>query len=708
MTRRFWRLVVALAFVTTALAMPSAVPVAHAADGLEVVADTTYRVDIDDAVVRVRIDVLLTNRTPDKVVSTASGTATTRYYFNELYLWIHDEGRSIRATSGGSSVGTSIKKIDGSRRLTVRYSPIYYQGAVRIRIEYDLPGGAPRSSSDIRVGAAFATFTAWAWGDEGKATVRIVMPKGFTDAGYGDPLTTSTVDGRTVLAAEPAGPPFEWFAVIVAERPSALTNIRIGTPSEPIVIHAWPDDRAWRARVAEVLSKGVPALKSLIGLEWPVAGTLDVYQVHTPLLEGYAGFYDPSEDEIRMSEDLDPQVMIHEAAHAWFDGQFVDERWITEGLAETYSEKVLETIESDGADVVLPSVSPSDAAAFPLDTWPEPSSIDDEATDARETFGYDAAWTVMRQIVREVGDERMREVFSAIEAQTIPYRGEGEPEVLTRRADARRFLDLVEEVGGARDIADLYRTWVLGPFEAGRLDDREAARARYGALDAEGGSWAVPEGIRRSMAGWSFESSGTFMDVADEVLAARDALRAVEARLGRASPSDIEHAYQDARAEADLVVLTSDLEARAVVASGLIATREAMAAERTPLVAIGLLGELPTSGFDAGLAAYGSGDLDGATSGAATSMALLTAAEAAGQGRLIATVVATLGVILLLFAIAVVIRRQRRDRRLALVAAGASTTLAATSGKDDAPAWTPTTPTEPPTPTEPAPGADLD
>ena len=68
MTRRFWRLVVALAFVTTALATPSAVPVAQAADGLEVVADTTYRVDIDDAVVRVRIDVLLTNRSPDKVV----------------------------------------------------------------------------------------------------------------------------------------------------------------------------------------------------------------------------------------------------------------------------------------------------------------------------------------------------------------------------------------------------------------------------------------------------------------------------------------------------------------------------------------------------------------------------------------------------------------------------------------------------------------
>ena len=86
-----------------------------------------------------------------------------------------------------------------------------------------------------------------------------------------------------------------------------------------------------------MLDDGLPALEELVGLEWPVSGDLSVSEVHTPLLHGYAGFYDESTDEITMSEDLDEHTILHEASHAWFNGDLIRDRWIDEGLAEYYA-----------------------------------------------------------------------------------------------------------------------------------------------------------------------------------------------------------------------------------------------------------------------------------------------------------------------------------------------------------------------------------
>ena len=59
--------------------------------------------------------------------------------------------------------------------------PNLYHGKTRtIRLTFDLPSGKPRSDSPIRVGQAYAAFTAWAWGDPGLGDVRIVMPPDFS------------------------------------------------------------------------------------------------------------------------------------------------------------------------------------------------------------------------------------------------------------------------------------------------------------------------------------------------------------------------------------------------------------------------------------------------------------------------------------------------------------------------------------------------
>ena len=66
--------------------------------------------------------------------------------------------------------------------------------------------------------------------------------------------------------------------------------------------------------MVQTLSTGVPALVKRIGLPWPVAGSLTVTEVSSALLEGYAGFYSPEKHAITISEDLDPLVIVHEAA----------------------------------------------------------------------------------------------------------------------------------------------------------------------------------------------------------------------------------------------------------------------------------------------------------------------------------------------------------------------------------------------------------
>lgn len=662
-----WRRSFALTLALVAVLLPAAAPVAQAADQLRFAADATYRIDTDDAVIRVRIDVKVTNLKPNSVRRTATQIITTRYYYDRLFFNIQREARSVRATSNGSSLRVSLDTKADHRLLTVRMPNVYFRQSRSIRIEYELPGGRPRSSGDIRVGAAFATFTAWAWGDAGRSTVRVVMPKGFTDSGYGETLKVAEEAGRLVMSSGTIKDPAGWYHVIIADRPSALTDVRVGTADSPIVIHAWPEDTAWRDQVSRVLEDGVPVLQELVELDWPVTGDLVVTEVHTPLLEGYAGIYESLIDEIRISEDLDAQTILHEASHAWFDRAFVDERWITEGLAEEYAARARAKLGLKGP-AGPDAADRNDTVAFPLDEWPQPGRIDDKETAAREDYGYAASWTVIREIVGEAGEDGMRAVFHAIAGRTIPYVGDRAPETAGRRTDWRAFLDLAQEVGGAEGAEELFRTWVVPATATTELDTRAAARDAYHALEDEAGEWAPPYLVRERLWSWAFKEATDSMSAASEVLVDRDAVSAVSARLGASPPNDVETSFEEAGSIQALDAIEAELEHRAEVAEALIATRDQLAAPRTQLADLGLAGETPAAGLDVALAAYTAGDLDGALAGSATTSALLAGAEEIGKGRAIAIGAAVVGLVLLLLVAIWLLRRRRRRRALAAVA----------------------------------------
>ena len=689
--------VVVLAAVMLALAatvVPYAAGTARAAeDGLRLAADATFRVDTGDRLVRVRIDFDATNLQPNTVRRTSTGTLTTRWFFNRIDFAIPSEARSVRATSGGRSLATSVRPRTAFREVTVRFPDLFYRSSRAIRVDFTLPGGKPRSASDIRVGSAFSTFTAWAWGDDGRSSVRIILPTGFDDAGYGEDIVQRSHPDRVELTTGTLQRPTEWYRVVVADRPSALTDLRIEPGGRRIVVKAWPEDTAWRDRVAAVLEDGLPVLEELVGLKWPVNGELSVSEIHTPLLHGYAGFYDESTDHITMSEDLDEHTILHEASHAWFNGDLIRDRWIDEGLAELYAQRARERL--DIASESDPTVVERTAkGAFPLNDWPDPSRIDDAEEDAREAFGYGAAYTVIRSIAQDIGDDGMRAVLAAADAGHNAYAGDGAPEVTGAQPDWRRFLDLVEEVGNTDAADDLFRLWVVPATDHDLLDRRAAARDAYADLDAAGGSWAVPSGIRANMSLWRFDQATELLDAAERVLGLRDDLADAVADLALTTPTDVEATFEDSVKPEELVALAETLQERNTAAEALVDARDAIEDERSPLEMLGLVGESPEGAYQTARAALESGDAAAATAASTAVVTALVAAESVGTTRALVIGLVVAALLVALVVLAVVLRRRRR--RLAPVGAAldASSTLAASSDPEDVRPAVPSTPIE--------------
>jgi hypothetical protein len=685
----------------TATFAPSTAGTASAADDfLRLQADTTYRVDATHRVVHVRIDWDATNLQPNTVRRTSTGTITSRYYYDRILFAVPLEARSVRAASGGSALPTSVRARTRYREVTVRMPRLFYRGSRAIRVDFDLPSGKPRSNSDTRVGPAFTTFTAWAWGDDGRGTVRIILPRGFDDSGYGEDVRKHAFQDRVELTTGTIRKPLEWYWVVIADRPSALTDLRIRPADRPIVVHAWPEDTAWRDRVAAVLKDGLPVLEDLIGLQWPVTSDLEITEVHTPLLHGYAGFYDTATDDITMSEDLDEQTILHETSHAWFNGDLLRDRWLDEGLAEYFADRARTKLALTGG--FAPTETESNAAGhFPLNAWPDPSRIDDDQTEAQETFGYAASYTVIKRIADEIGDDGMRAVLAAVDADQTAYVGDGAPETTGKTPDWKLFLDLVDEVGAAKEADGLFERWVVSPDDALLMRTRKAAREDYAALDGAGGEWAVPAGIRSQMSLWRFADAEKLIDAAEPVLGLRDDLAAASDELGVTTPGDLEAPFEAATKATDFVPITATLEDRIDATTAVASARDALAAPRAPLAELGLVGETPNSGYTAARSALSAGDVAGATAGVAATLAVLAAAESVGTTRAIVIGVVAAAVLLLLIALVVVLRRRRRRPAPGVASADASTTLAATPGPGDER-------TEVPPTIETAPGAEPD
>jgi hypothetical protein len=633
--RGFRRLAAVATLAAAALLGPAGASPAFAAeDELALASRATYTLEPEALAVRVAVAVTATNNKPDLVESTASGTRTTRYFYDGANLVIHSEATAVAARAGEADLAVRLTPEEGYTIAEVRFGrDLYFGQSLEFTLTYDLPGGAPRSDSDIRVGSAFATFYAWAFGDRGDVT--IAVPAGYEVETTGATVTESSAAGATLLSATAIADVPEWFVVVVADRHDSLTRDRLDLPGgERLLIRAWPEDEEWLERVGGLLRVGLPVLVEKIGLAWPVDGEIEVAEVHTPLLEGYAGVFYTNEDLIEISEELDELTIVHEASHAWFNSDLFVGRWINEGLADEYAARVLDEVSVGG---LRPrGLSPSSEGAVRLNEWSHPGRISDEETDARETFGYEASWTVIRDLVGEIGEEGMRTVFAAADGRQVAYVGASEPEAVTIQNDWRRFLDLLEEIGGSASAEELYRRWVVTTEQEAQLEERARARETYAALVDAGDGWLPGFAVRDPLGRWQFARARERIEEAGAILAIRDDIAEVADRLGIDPPGSLRAAYQGATTEEELALARAAAAEQLAVATELAATAEAVRAARDPFTAIGLIGEEPERDLEAATAAFVAGSEDRAAARAAEIRTLLDTADDTGRTRTLA------------------------------------------------------------------------
>lgn len=172
-----------------------------------------------------------------------------------------------------------------------------------------------------------------------------------------------------------------------AER-SLDKTIRVGESTFTVV--AWPGDRAWLGFVTTTIPKAIPQLEKLTGQTWPETATTVTQDAGLGVV-GYAGTFDGEPEAggdssaIALSEQLDTNTLSHELAHAWSSGATIDERWLSEGLAEWLAGRTAQALDSPKA--TWRSVSPDESKAFPLAEWGYSGPIHGWRTKTRNPGG---------------------------------------------------------------------------------------------------------------------------------------------------------------------------------------------------------------------------------------------------------------------------------------------------------------------------------
>jgi hypothetical protein len=368
-----------------------------------------------------------------------------------------------------------------------------------------------------------------------------------------------------------------------------------------------------------------------------------------------AGRYDPSISKIEIAYYADPFVVLHEAAHAWFDGSLLADRWATEGFASWYALQAAGATKTKVAGD--PLTKELEAARIPLNAWLPAGQSEPLIEDA----GYAASLELARLIAERAGPDALRAVWQDVRTGRAPYQPADAGAAAETNAgppDWRGLLDLVEAESG-RSFSDLWTTWVIRPEEASLLQQRDEARTTYATLEARAGTWQLPRILRDALRAWQFTQVQELATGANRALDDRDSVQGAASAAGLTPPDTMKRAFEGPRGFA-----ASSAEADVELAA--IRAYDAAKAKRLAapdiLQAIGLWSATPDDSLHAAADAFAAGDLQGVVGQAAFAGATWDQARTIGRNRVITAVVLLAATLLGLW---VTIRwfRQRRRRR---------------------------------------------
>jgi hypothetical protein len=655
-----WRTLAAALIAATVLVGAWAPAAALAASpDLTLVTDARYDVQPASHRVHVTVDIRAQNHKSD--------TTTKRYYFDRAYLAV------LPGTSGYAMASPSGAKVSVSKRTTdytlllVTFGQKVYSGkSLALRLTFNLPDPGGSATRDVRVGQALVTFPVWAYASDSTpgSTVTVVFPKGYSVhfASGTIPGPQTATDGSLVFRTGPIAQPLTFFAYATADRAGAYASktldLTVGGVPAPLVLRAWTDDAAWTKRVGGLLTSGLPVLGEEIGLSYPRGDTLEVQESVSRTLGGYAGLFDPTSNRIEVDYAADSFVILHEAAHIWFNGGLLVDRWANEGFASHYAATAAASLKVKVSPE--PITAALEAHAIPLNAWGRVGETD----QATESYGYAAAHALADAIAARAGESALASVWQDASDRVSAYqptRAGAPVEHVDGPPDWRGLLDLLESRTGL-SFTDLWRTWVVRPDDAVQLDARATARSTYARVVAEAGSWELPSAIRLAMTTWRFSDATGLLAQAGGVLTLRDQVDARATAAGLTPPPTLQQRF-----EGDAGLRGAGTEARAELATldAIAAATDQRPATPDLLQQIGLMGASADADLAAARSAFSSGDLGTSVDQAAAARATWARASDVGSRRALSGLGVVLLVLLLLGVAVRWIRGRRRRPRIA-------------------------------------------
>jgi hypothetical protein len=620
--------VAALLLLVVAGAAIAAPEPAAAAAGLAFSASARYELIPVERRVHVTVDAAVTSLTPD--------SATQRFYYTGISIGAPPGTANPSATSGGAEIGAAITEATADfATIEVTFGhAVFYQQTYRFSVGFDMVDAGGEARRDVRIGAAFAAFPVWAFGDEGTpANVTVAIPPAFDVNLLAGTMDETPDGGGTLLSAGAGEDAGSFFAYVTAEEPDARVveqlNVPVGDEIAEIEIGAWPDDQAWVDLVRPLLVDGLPVLSEQIGLPYPIPFKLRVSEQAFERLGDYGGVFDPETDAIEIRYDADAFVTLHESSHIWFNGALFEDRWIGESFASYYAEVAARELAISVEPFTLTDELRTEG--FPLNEWGLPGRED----SAREDYAYAATNELARQIAARAGADGLRAVWVAADATAYAYQpiDADTPEVGEARLAAgwQRLLDLLEERTDA-DFDDLWIAFVVSDSQLPLLDDRTDARAEYAGLVADADGWPIPRPLRNLMGAWSFDRAHEEIAGIEAVFDARDTIVDRAAELDLSVPPDMRDTFAmsgtgaaEARADDELRALDEIERATARLQSELL-----------PVEWVGLIGaSAPGAALADARAAYEAGDATDATSLAHGAAGTRSNAAAHGRERVI-------------------------------------------------------------------------
>lgn len=526
-----WRAVMAL--VVLGLLLLLAAPAAAQDAGLNISDEGKYVVDVETGVIHV------------ERVFVFSHSGSSGFY----------ESISVPVDASAENVFVEVNNQDLSRGLVKRGGdwvvdvPIGIGPDARktVVLTYDIVGNPNRSQEGpARVNPALTAWQITVIGDPGKSSVKVTVPKPYRPEWAGSNVGIKDRNDAYQLEVVRINNPDDFILAIAARDDRRLAVREFNVDGNFVRLHYWPGDEEWADFVEDNAKLALPILKDRIGRPWPEIDTLDVIESPRPYLMGYGGWYAINLGEIEVGELLLTNTLIHEFTHAWFNDTLFPERFITEGLADTFARQAALTL--------LETDLPEDVRRAMEETLEEPEEPDLNSLAARalldwssssfgsfetEYYGYSTSFYVVNEIYNEIGAEAFAEVLVAADLDYTAYPGSDATEKVFVAENWQRFFDLVTRIGGSQQADELFRTYVLNGDLAQLLDEREAAIVEYEAFVAGAQPYAAPITVRDAMGAWAFDAAIERMRESEAAIADLQALDARAAESNFILPVDL-------------------------------------------------------------------------------------------------------------------------------------------------------------------------